>query len=312
MRIFIGFETGQPQGPRSGKPSGTPSLGSARRPAGRTVVIAAAKGGAGTSTLVANVGAALALSGHKVGMVDADLNAPTLGSILGMKPLLRAPLSGRIDPWMGPLGISVVSSDILPEGEPLPVSFSESERMEDVVPANGRPVAVDYCAALGRMLNESRLEDSGVVLVDLSPGVVSLLNLLKTTAPDAAVLVSTGGRSTIETTRTMAELLADSSVPLLGIVENMTSFICDNCHSVRPLLPAGELAGLARELEAPILGRLPFDPRLAQAGELGTIFVRSYPDAPVAKQMKAIATGIASRLEELSEAQRTAASEQQG
>jgi MinD-like ATPase involved in chromosome partitioning or flagellar assembly len=69
----------------------------------------------------------------------------------------------------------------------------------------------------------------------------------------------------------------------LGLIENMQGFYCGNCHSVRPLLPRSDIGALARDFDLPILGRFPFDSRLAESCDTGRPFVREYPDAPVSK-----------------------------
>ena len=75
---------------------------------------------------------------------------------------------------------------------------------------------------------------------------------------------------------------AKSGAAVLGLIENMTGFSCDGCRSVRPLMPEGNLAGMASDLDLPVIGRLPFDPRLAEAADRGTLFVHEFADAPLA------------------------------
>ncbi|HTR61234.1 MAG TPA: P-loop NTPase, partial [Candidatus Binataceae bacterium] len=79
---------------------------------------------------------------------------------------------------------------------------------------------------------------------------------------------------------------------VLGLIENMAGFNCDGCRSVRPLMPEGSLAGAASDLELPIIGRLPFDPRLAEASDRGKLFVQDFAETPLAKSLIEIAATI--------------------
>jgi ATP-binding protein involved in chromosome partitioning len=96
----------------------------------------------------------------------------------------------------------------------------------------------------------------------------------------------------VRATRDALKTITHDGMAVLGLVENMLGFNCDSCHSVRPLFPQGDFAGLSQSSDVPILGRLPFDPRLADCAERGALFVREYPDAPLAKQFAAIAANL--------------------
>jgi hypothetical protein len=81
-------------------------------------------------------------------------------------------------------------------------------------------------------------------------------------------------------------------VPVVGIVENMVGFNCDGCRAVRPLWPEGDLHGIAREANVPILGRLAFEPRLADSTDRGVLFVREYASTPTGKVLAEIANQV--------------------
>ncbi len=102
-------------------------------------------------------------------------------------------------------------------------------------------------------------------------------------------MVSHPDHHAVEAVRRFLRLTAELHTPLAGVIENMVGFMCDNCRSVRPLLPAGDLPALVREFNLPVLARLPFDPRLAETTSRGALFVRDYADTPLAKQLGEIA-----------------------
>jgi ATP-binding protein involved in chromosome partitioning len=84
----------------------------------------------------------------------------------------------------------------------------------------------------------------------------------------------------------------EMAAPIIGAIENMVAFGCDNCRSVRPLFPQGETTRVAREADIPIVARLPFDPRFAESSDRGKIFVTESSDTPIGKQLTEMARQI--------------------
>ncbi|MGH7988520.1 MAG: P-loop NTPase [Candidatus Binataceae bacterium] len=256
------------------------------------IAVAGAKGGVGKSAITVNVGAALALGGRKVGILDADLNCPSVLAMLGMKRPPKTLLGGEgLEPWSGPLGLRIAASGMIVEGDAPPISFVEEE---PVVPAaNGnKPVELGYTDALRRLLGHTRFGTLDLLLIDLAPGLDRLHQLAGLVALSGILLVSQPSELAVRALRNALKLAAEIHSSVLGIVENMAGFSCGGCHSVRPLMPHGDMANFARESGLPILGRLPFDTRLAEACDDGTLFVRDYADSPLAKQLNEIARAL--------------------
>jgi ATP-binding protein involved in chromosome partitioning len=260
----------------------------------RTVVaVASAKGGVGKSAICVNLAAALAMAGRKVAIVDADLNSPGLLAMLGLKPLRRFPPSEEIDPASGPLGLRAVASSQLADGEPVAFSFVETDEALPPAPSlNGAsPLEIDCRGALRRLVG-ARFGPLDLMLIDLASGLSQLHCLAEVIELTGVVMVTRPSEACVHATHEALKTIALDGIPVLGLIENMLGFNCDSCHTVRPLFPQGNFPGLANAVEAPILGRLPFDPRLADCAERGALFVREYADAPLSKQFAAIATNL--------------------
>lgn len=257
------------------------------------VAVASARGGVGKSAICVNVAAALAMAGRKVAIIDADLNSPGLLGMLGLKPLRRFAPGEDIDPASGPLGIRVVASSQLADGEPIAFSFIEAdEAPRPAISQNGvRPLEIDCRGALRRLVG-ARFGPLDLMLIDLASGLSQLHCLAEVIELTGVVMVTRPSEACVRATHDALKNVAHDGLTVLGLVENMLGFNCDSCHTVRPLFPQGNFPGLAQKVEAPILGRLPFDPRLADCAERGALFVREYPGAPLSKQFAAIAANL--------------------
>ena len=301
MRIFSEFadsaDSGDPYRPESRSDRIRANLADI----GATLLVASAKGGVGKSIITANVGAALARRGKKVAIVDADLNSPSIIGMLGMKPPRGLPLVEGIEPAGGPHGLRVISSDMLANAEPPPVAFVEIQD-EPLPTSPARTTATRESDALFQMLTQARLGVLDFALVDLAPGIEDLYAVASLVRPHGIVMVSHSSAQSVKATQQAVRVARRIEVPVIGLIENMAGFNCDGCRSVRPLMPEGNLAGAASDLELPVIGRLPFDPRLAEASDRGRLFIHEFADSPLAKILVEIATTI----ERLTPAQRRA------
>lgn len=260
---------------------------------GATIALASARGGVGKSMLAVNIAAATAMKGRKVAIIDTDLNSPSIAAMLGMKPQRRYPMIEGIEPVAGPHGLRVVSSDQLPGGEPPPISFVDDQLDgnggEPVAPASTRPAELSYRGALSRMLAQSQFGSVDLLIIDLASGLDRLYALSSMVALDGVVLMTHPSAQDTSAARQAMKIGRAIGAPIIGIVENMAGFNCDGCRAVRPLWPEGDLNGIAREASVPILGRLAFEPRLADSTDRGVLFVREYASTPTGKVLVDIA-----------------------
>jgi len=246
-----------------------------------TLVLASAKGGTGKSLLAVNLAGALAHAGKKVGIVDADLNAPSILQMLGAKAPPRFLASEGIEPATAALGIRVSSVEMLTESQRPAMSFLDDSAPP---PPPVAPVKLSHSQALRRMLEQTRFGALDLLIIDLGPGVEELQRLMRMFTPTGVVVVTHASGQAIAL-RHLLDMNKEIGAPIIGAIENMIAFGCDNCRSVRPLFPHGETSSVAREAEVPILARLTFDPRLAESSERARIFVAEFAETPIGKQL---------------------------
>jgi ATP-binding protein involved in chromosome partitioning len=246
------------------------------------VAVVSGKGGVGKSALTANVAASLALGGWRVGVVDADLNGPSMATMLGVRGRTLAITSEGVEPPATPLGVKVMSMDLLLPSDDAPLTWA-APTQQDAYTWRGSMEA----NALREFLADTSWGELDVLLIDLPPGtdrittVVSLVPALSGTVvvtipSDVAQLVVKRSLSAAAATGT----------PILGLVANMTG-----------LFPGPDARALAEHAGIPFLGEVPFDPALAAAGDRGEPLVASDPGRDAASSLSAIATAIRAALE---------------
>ncbi len=298
MRIFSDIDNGGSVGPSVEITDARARIRANLSGVCTTIALASARGGVGKSMLAVNIAAALAMKGRKVAILDADLNSPSVGATLAMKPPRRLPMIEGIEPAAGPHGLRVVSSDQLPGGEAAPISFVDHDQTdgnhdgEQVAPAPTRPAELSYSEALRRILAQSQFGNADLLIIDLATGLDRLYSIAGMVTLDGVLLLSHPSAQDTSAARQAMKIGRAIGVPIVGIVENMVGFNCDGCRAVRPLFPEGDLNSVARAAAVPILARLAFEPRLADSTDRGALFVREYASTPTGKVLADIANHV--------------------
>lgn len=259
------------------------------------VAVMSGKGGVGKSAVTVNLAAALAAGGAAVGILDADLNGPSVARMTGVRDAPpRAGPSG-VDPPVAAGGLQVMSIDLFLPSDDTPVLW-EAPTQQDAYAWRGLMEA----AALRELLADTAWGALDVLLVDLPPGAERLPNLIDVAGDISGVIVVTIpselSQGIVAKAITAARLL--STVPLLGLVENMASYICPHCGEEERLFPAEAVAALAVRMGVPYLGAIPFDPPLAAAADAGQPYVVRHPDRPAARALRDLAAALLRRLDD--------------
>lgn len=242
------------------------------------IAIASGKGGVGKTTVSVNLAMALAESGAKVGILDADVTGPNVPMMIGAQGEPRAK-NGKIEPIVS-YGVKVISiSFFVPEGTP--------------VIWRGPMVG----GAIQQFLHDVDWGDLDYLVVDLPPGTgdasISLAQLIPLSG---VVIVSTPQDvALLDATKSLA-MFQKLEASILGLVENMSYFICPHCNERVDIFGHGGAEKAAERLDIPFLGRVPINPEIREGGDQGIPILRSNPKSSEAEAFRQIASQVAARI----------------
>ena len=243
------------------------------------IAVASGKGGVGKSTLAVNLALALAESGAKVGLLDCDVYGPSIPLMLHISGRPQVTPDKKIHPLMS-YGLKLMSIGFL-AGENAPVIW------------RGPMVH----GIIRQFLSDVKWGELDYLVLDLPPGTGDAALTICQTAPLAgAVIVTTPQEVALIDARKGLQMFQRVNVPVLGIVENMSYFVCDGCGKRHTLFGEGGAERAANELGTAVLGHVPLQPDVVQAGDAGKPTVVAAPDSPAAREIRAIAGLVARKL----------------
>jgi ATP-binding protein involved in chromosome partitioning len=249
---------------------------------GRLVAVGSGKGGVGKSAVSANVAAALAAAGRRVGALDADLDGPSLARMLGASGGLRRD-AGGFRPAAGAAGVGVVSMDLL-VAEDAPVRWRGPDEHRFAWQS------VIETGALREFLSDVEWGALDVLVLDLPPGTGKLARLIDLVgSPDAVLVVTTPSEAARHVVAKSARFLSDAGIREVGLVANMAGWSCPHCGVAEPLFAADGARRLARDAGLDLWAEVPFDPRIAADTDEGLPIVLSAPERPAARAFAALA-----------------------
>jgi ATP-binding protein involved in chromosome partitioning len=240
------------------------------------VAVASGKGGVGKSTTAVNLALALKANGLRVGILDADIYGPSLPRLLNLRDRKPEIVSGRILRPLDANGVKAMSLGFL---------------VEEETPMIWRgPMVV---SALNQMLREVEWGELDILIVDMPPGTGDAQLTMAQQVPLAgAVIVSTPQDLALIDARKGLNMFRRVDVPVLGIVENMSYFICPHCGGRTDIFAHGGARHEAERLEVPFLGEVPLDLDIRLTSDAGTPIVAAEPNGAHAKVYRDIATKV--------------------
>ncbi len=265
---------------RNAPPGPELNIGRRSEPAGpqqipgvdRIVAIASGKGGVGKSTVTANLAAALAAEGRRVGLLDADVYGPSQPRMLGVSGRPASPDGKTILPLRNH-GVTMMSIGLM-------------TREDEAVVWRG-PMLM---GALQQMMNQVQWGALDVLLVDLPPGTGDVpMTLSQNAEVTGVIVVSTPQDVALLDARKGVDMFRKMSVPILGMIENMSTHICSNCGHEEHLFGHGGVRAEAEKLGIPLLADIPLALGIRLASDGGAPIVVSRPTSPEAMAFRGIA-----------------------
>jgi len=240
------------------------------------IAVASGKGGVGKSTVAANLALAFQANGAEVGLCDCDLYGPSIGLMFGTNQRPMATEENRIIP-IERFGIRLMSMGFL---------------LDDAAPAILRgPMVTKYTQQFLRQVEWGELD---FLVLDLPPGTGDIqLTIVQTVALTGAVIVTTPQEVALIDARKASAMFAKVNVPVLGLVENMSYFLCPSDGVRYDIFGTGGGDREATRLGVPLLGEIPIDIATREAGDHGTPIVASDPRSPVSDAFLEIARRLA-------------------
>jgi len=237
------------------------------------IVVLSGKGGVGKSTVAVNLATSLALSGKRVGLLDVDIHGPSIPTMLGLEnKTIEGSAGGLLPVELG--NMKVMSIGFLLHNQ------------DDAVIWRG-PMKM---GVIKQFLTDVEWGDLDYLIVDAPPGTgdepLSLCQLIDPL--DGAVIVTTPQRVAAVDVRKSISFCKQVHVPVLGVIENMSGFVCPKCGEITQILPAGGGRKMASDLKVPFLGAIPMDPGIAKSGDEGRAFIQHYASSPTAIIMQEI------------------------
>jgi ATP-binding protein involved in chromosome partitioning len=243
------------------------------------VAIASGKGGVGKSTTAANLAVAMAKEGWRVGLLDADVFGPSAPRLFGLKEKPKVDRSFIVP--LEAYGVKVISIGLL---------------IEEEAPVVWRGPMV--MSAITQLLREVAWEELDCLIVDMPPGTGDVQLTMAQSAPLAgAIIVSTPQDLALIDARRGVAMFDKVKIPVLGIIENMSYFICPHCGTRSDIFAHGGARHEAEKRGVPFLGEVPLDMAIRETSDGGKPIVAAEPEGPHAQSYRAIARSVIAQLE---------------
>jgi len=246
------------------------------------IAIISGKGGVGKSTVTVNLATSFAMRGKRVGVLDADIHGPSVPRLLGLEGQQAKPSPTGLFPIDGPLGMKVMSIDFfLPEQAP--TIWRGPLKMR----------------AIRQFLSDVDWGELDFLFIDLPPGTgdepLSIAQLLPDI--DGVVIVTMPSELSSSIVKKAITFAGRLHMPIIGVVENMSGFICPHCGKKTEIFSSGGGKKMSQEMDVAFLGSIPIDPEVGVDSDKGTPFVYSHKSSAASKAFTEIVKNVDAYLE---------------
>ncbi|MFA5363287.1 MAG: Mrp/NBP35 family ATP-binding protein [Candidatus Omnitrophota bacterium] len=224
-----------------------------------TLIVMSGKGGVGKSTVAVNLAYAFSMSGKKAGILDIDLHGPNIAKMLGIEERLIFTRESGIEPVEAGENLKAVSIALLGRDSDQPIIWRGPAKT----------------AVIRQFLSDVNWGDLDYLVVDSPPGTGDEPLSVCQFIPGASgiIIVTTPQDVAVLDARKSVLFAKELNIPVVGIIENMSGFVCPHCHAETAIFKKGGGEKAARELQVPFLGGVPFQPEFVEFGDKGTPFV---------------------------------------
>ena len=247
------------------------------------ILVMSGKGGVGKSTVAVNLALGLANLGHKVGLMDVDLHGPDICRMLNLNGTLQAPedKDALVPPMDYNDKLKVVS-----------LEYMMKDRDEAIIWRG--PLKIQ---AIRQFVSDMDWGELDYLVVDAPPGTGDEpLSVAQTVKGVHALVVTTPQAVALADVRKSINFCKTVEMPVVGVVENMSGYICPHCEEITDIFSSGGGEKVAREFDLPFLGRVPMDPRVVIAGDTGTPYLSSSEDTPATKAFGKVVDAVVNRM----------------
>ena len=239
------------------------------------IIVMSGKGGVGKSTVSSNLAMSLSMKGYQTGIMDIDITGPNIPKMFGIEDeQIMVDDNRKLIPVIVPPSMKVMSMAFLLPSKDAPVIWRGPVKM----------------GAIRQFLEDVNWGDLDYLVIDMPPGTgdeaISIMQLIP--KADGVVIVTTPQDVSLLDSRKSITFAAETGVPIIGIVENMSGFVCPHCGEVTDIFKSGGGKETATEFDIQFLGRVPIEPAIVLSGDSGMPVVISHPESASAKAFEEI------------------------
>jgi len=232
------------------------------------LIVLSGKGGVGKSTVAVNLAASLSHAGKKVGLMDIDVHGPSIPKLTGLENQPLTGTEGAINPIYKSNNLLVMSVGFMMQNPDDPVIWRGPLKF----------------SLIRQFLRDVEWGPLDYLIIDSPPGTgdepLSVVQLLSDI--DGAIVVTTPQELAIDDVRKSISFCRKVNLPILGVIENMSGFVCPHCGKSTEIFKTGGGEKMAMEMGVPFLGRIPIDPNVVQASDMGISYIEHYAKSEAA------------------------------